>query len=257
MAFRSAGVQLSVGWAWQRAHSQAHAHEQKRRGLRQRLGVLLGNGAVVVGRGGAEVRAGRRQQRAGELIVGHVAQEAVANVVVVRLHRVGPEVDGILALDAEQVAPFQRGGVGELRTRQQVVHELGPLGRVGFGQERPGLGGGGQEARRVEVDAAEELRVGAERGRGDVELAQLVQDALVDLVEGRKGGVIGLLRAGHQYASDREVPQVADHDGGVAAVQRGHGGGRDRRGDAGVGDAAAGVGAYIPGRTVGIHRRHD
>ena len=71
---------------------------------------------------------------------------------------------------------------------QQRVDQLRPLRRVGVGEERPHLVGRRQAADRVEVRPADELLVGAERGRLDPQQLQLREDVRIDVVPLRRVG---------------------------------------------------------------------
>ena len=64
---------------------------------------------------------------------------AVANPVVIRLRRVGPEIDGKLRLDPQQVAPLHRPVIRELVALQQPVDQQRALVRVAVQDETRGL----------------------------------------------------------------------------------------------------------------------
>ena len=106
----------------------------------------------------------------------------------VRLRRVGPEIDRELGLDAQQIAPFHRPVIGKFVALQQAVDEGGALaGRLVL-QERSGLLSSGQRADRVEVDAAQEHRVGAGIRRLNAEPLEPLEDQRVDLALGPGSG---------------------------------------------------------------------
>jgi hypothetical protein len=75
---------------------------------------------------------------------------------VVRLHRVGPQVDRELGLDAQQLAPPERPVVGELLALQQRCDQPRALPGAAIRRERAHLGGGGQRADHIEEGAAHE-----------------------------------------------------------------------------------------------------
>ena len=111
---------------------------------------------------------------------------------VIGLGGVGPEIDGELGLDAQQVAPLHGPVVGELGAFEQAIDEGGALVR-GRGRARncDGFLRGGQGADDVEVDAAEEDGVGGEVGGLDVEALQAGEDAGVDGgLRGQRGGAL-------------------------------------------------------------------
>src|ERR1035438_7251922 len=99
---------------------------------------------------------------------------------VIGLGGVGPEIDGELGLDAQQVAPLHGPKVGELGALQEAIDEGGAFGGVLVGEELRSFLGGGQGTDDVEVGAAEEDGVGGEKGGLDVEAFEAVEDAGVD-----------------------------------------------------------------------------
>ena len=112
-----------------------------------------------------------------------------ANPAVIGLRRVGPEVDGKLRLDPQQIAPLHRPVVGKLLPLQQAVDQGAAFVRVRSARNSLGLLGGGQRADDVEIDPADKHRVGAQSGRLDAQLLQPVEDQLVDLAVGVQLGV--------------------------------------------------------------------
>ena len=94
---------------------------------------------------------------------------------VIGLRRVGPEVDGELGLDPQQIAPLHRPVVGELVPLQQAVDQRAAFVGVAVDEKLPRLLGGGQRADHVQIDAAHEHRVGAEGGRSNAQLLQLAK----------------------------------------------------------------------------------
>ena len=102
-----------------------------------------------------------RQDRADELVVRHVRGDLVANPLAERDRALDAQE---LAIDLEQVGPLVRPVLDEFGAADQLVDQLVALdpavARVG--QERPDVSAGGRQAGQVEVDAAEELGVGAE-----------------------------------------------------------------------------------------------
>ena len=78
------------------------------------------------------------------------------------LRRVGPEVDGELRLDPQQIAPLHRPVVGELLPLQQPVDQRRAFVGAVIRQELPRLVGRGQRADHVEIDPSNEHAVGAQ-----------------------------------------------------------------------------------------------
>ena len=99
---------------------------------------------------------------------------------VIGLRRVGPEIDGELRLDAQQVAPLHGPIVGELGAFEEPVDEGGALGGVWVGQKLRCLLRGGQGANDIEESAADKYGVGREIGGLDLEALQAVEHACVD-----------------------------------------------------------------------------
>src|ERR1017187_4469215 len=83
---------------------------------------------------------------------------------VIGLGGIGPEVDGELGFDAQQVAPLHGPIVGELGAVEEAVDQGGAFGGGGVGEEVGSFLGGGQSADDVEEGAAEEDGVGGEVG---------------------------------------------------------------------------------------------
>ena len=105
---------------------------------------------------------------------------AVANPVVIGLGGVGPQVDGELRLDAQQVAPLHRPVVGKLVALEQPVDQGGAFVGVRIGEELRRFLRGGQRADDVQVDAPQEYGVGREIGGLDVQAFQAVEHPCVD-----------------------------------------------------------------------------
>ena len=140
--------------------------------------------------------------------------DGVADPAVVGLDRVGPQVDRELRLDPQQVAPLQRPVVGELLALEQRVDQRGRACRGrGPARNRRDLRGLGQRADDVEVDAAEEDRVGAGVRRLDPALLELGQDAA------RRGRSPGRTRSpartGARSRAPRRPPPTRPRAGGA------------------------------------------
>ena len=211
-------------------------------------GSLAGHGADEIRRADAEIAAGGGEQFAGELVVGLVGGQAVVDPLVVDGHRLGPDADGVLALDAEQVAPLERPEIVEFVAGEEAVDELGA---VGLRQERARFGGGGQDADHVEVDAAQEGLVGGQGGGRHAHGFQFVVDEFVDAVVGGEFGE-GLrpgLRDGQ--AQDRGLALVGYDDGRIARVFGAHLAFGADAGDLRVGRVVAGVGCHVAHLAVG------
>ena len=159
------------------------------------------HGAVEVDRRVAEVAAAGGEQLADEPVVGLVLADGGADPAVIGLRGVGPEVDGELGLDAQQVAPLHGPVVGELGAFEQAVDEGGAFVGVGVGEELRGFLGGGQRADDVEEGAAEEDGVGREVGGLDVEAFEAGEDAGVD--GGLRGQGRGALIGGIERRAGR------------------------------------------------------
>ncbi len=166
-----------------------HSHEAKRHGLGDGLRLAALHGAVEVHLRVAEIAAAGREHLADEPVVRHVLLDARANPAVIGLHRVGPELDGELRLDPQQVAPLHRPVVGELVSLQETIDELAAFVAVRILQELPGLFGRRQGADHVEVDPAHEDAVGTDSGGRDAQLLQPAEDQLVDPALGNRIGV--------------------------------------------------------------------
>ena len=101
-----------------------HSHERQRHGLGDGLRLAALHGAVEVHLRVAEVAAAAGEHFADETVVRHVLLDGRANPAVIGLHRVGPEFDGELGLDPQQVAPLHGPVVGELVSLQQAIDQL-------------------------------------------------------------------------------------------------------------------------------------
>ncbi len=163
---RRPGSSFPKGWPWQRAQPILTPMNTRAVALGDGLRVLVGDRPAEVGRAVAEIAPAGRQQLADELVVGLVLGDALADPEVIAHHGPGPEVDGKLALDPQQVAPLQGPEVGKLLALQQPVDELAPLLRVGVASKRADFVGRGQRADGVEIDASQEHLVRSRRSDG-------------------------------------------------------------------------------------------
>ena len=132
----------------------ARAHESEGDGLGDGGRFLALHGAVEIDRRLAEIAAACSEEFADEAIVGLVFADGGANPVVIGLCGVGPEIDGELGLDAQQVAPLHGPIVGELGAFEEAIDEGGAFGGVGVGEELRSFLRGGQGADDIEEGAA-------------------------------------------------------------------------------------------------------
>ena len=117
--------------------------------------------------------------------------------------------------------------------RQKLVDFLVPLvGRL-VGQERGHLFGRGQRAGDVEARPPQELRIAAQFGRHDAELAELLHDQAVNF---RRRGDVGILRPddvrhGPHHGNRHDARVIKDHHVRIARLVRSHDSGRIDLGD--------------------------
>ena len=189
-------------------------------------GVLhrLGGGAenFVVTRGGVfAVGAGRGEDFLGELIVGRVGGDFLADPVAETFRALFAQE---LAVHLEEVGPFVGPVVDVVGRADEAVDDgvAFPAGRAGVGEEFADLGGSGREAGEVEIDAAEKLLVGAEAGREYFEALPFGGGEAVDavpffrLVPDEAGAV-----AHDGDGGGGVIALVAGEDGSFAAAERG------------------------------------
>jgi hypothetical protein len=154
-----------------------------------RLPVL--HGAVEVDRRDAEIAAAFGEHLADEAVVGLVLVDGGANPVVIGLRGIGPQVDGELRLDAQQIAPLHGPVVREFVAPEKAIDERAALVGVAVRQELGGLLGGGQRADDVEIDAPEKYRIGAKIRWGNAQALQVGENQLVDFaLRGEIGGTV-------------------------------------------------------------------
>ncbi len=162
------------------------SHERQGHGGGDAFRRLVLDGAVEVDRADAEIAAAGGEQLADELVVRLVLGDRRPDPAVIGLGRIGPEIDGELRLDPQDVAPFHRPVVRELIPLQQTIDQRRALVlRVRILDELPGLLRRGQRADHVQIGAADKHRVGAEDGL-DVQRRQLGEHDLVDFVGGSR-----------------------------------------------------------------------
>ena len=111
---------------------------------------------------------------------------AVTDPAVIGLHGVGPQVDGKLGLDPQQVAPLHGPVVGEFPPRKQPVDQQAPLVRIASWRNC-WASGRGQGPDDVQVHPAEKYSIGTEVGRLDAQTLKLAEDQLVDFALRRRG----------------------------------------------------------------------
>ncbi len=102
-----------------------------------------------------------------------------ADPAVIGLHRIGPQIDGELRLDPQQIAPLHRPVIGELVALQQAIDQV--LRLFGSWSARNALAscGGGQRADHVQIDAANKHGIRADRSRLDAQPLQPGEDQFV------------------------------------------------------------------------------
>ena len=156
------------------------AHERQGHGGGDALRRPVLHGAVEVDRADAEIAAAGREQFAGKLVIGFVRREGCQNPAMIRLGGVGPEIDGKLRLDPQEVAPFHRPIGGKFFPLQQPVNQRGALVRGLIQDELPRFHRRGQRADYIQVDAPDEHGIRADRRRLKPELLQLAENQLVN-----------------------------------------------------------------------------
>ena len=160
----------------------AHAHEDLRRILgelqRVRLDLVIGRGRVV------ESAARSRQQALHDVVQRRVGQHLVPQPLEVEQRAL--RIDHVVArADFEQLGPFHHPQVGEFLAAEQPVHQPVALGGVRSADEGAGLLRRRQCAGEVQVGAADECGVVADRGRHQAQLLELGEDRLVNVVARR------------------------------------------------------------------------
>ena len=159
----------------------AGAEERLRGVLRelQRIDFQL----VVVRRGIIEVRAGGGDELARHLVDGHIFFELLADPGVVGEDRLVARRHVVVrAADLEEFAPFHRPDVHEFLFREEHVHGLRALLGVLVGVECLDVIGRRQRAGDVNVRAAQERFVVAQRARENAQLVELRIHELVHVV---------------------------------------------------------------------------
>ena len=140
----------------------AHPHEDLRRVLghlqRVRLDLVVGGGRI------AEGAARGREQALHDAVQRRVGQHLVPQPFEVEQRALG--IDHVLArADFEQLGPLHHPQVGEFLAAQQPVHQPVALGGVPVFDEGAGFLRRRQRAGEVQVGAANERGVVADRGR--------------------------------------------------------------------------------------------
>ena len=163
-------------------------HERQRHRLRDALRVAVLHGAIKISLADLKIAAAGREQVAYELVVGLVLLDGGSDPAVIRLRRVGPQINGELRLHPQQIAPLHRPVIRKFIARQKLVIELGALVRVAAQDEAAGFAGGWLCANHVQIGAPDKHRVGTEIGRLDVQLFQPVKNELVNFTLRRQLG---------------------------------------------------------------------
>ena len=152
------------GQSFRRPRFGAGPHERQGDGGGQTVRLAILDSAVEVDWTDAEIATAGGEQFAGELVVGHVGGDGGAQPAVIGLRRIWPQIDRKLRLDAQHIAPAQRPQVGKFVAFQQPVDENSALVRgVGIQDEIAGFLRAGQGADHVQIDAANEYRIGAQQ----------------------------------------------------------------------------------------------
>ena len=220
----------------------------------------LGRG-VQVCRRRLEVAPSSDEQLGRELVQRAVLRHLVLHPGGVREHRL--RVAAVLRVlvvrpDAEQLAPLHRPHVHELGPLQQCVDQCLALLRVLVREERVELLARRRQADQVEVNAAQELLVGTEVRRGEVQLLQLVEDERVDVVVFGRVRPDELVVGGKNdhFAADSELAEPGEDERPAAPAARHHAvlaDGRDRL----VVGQVQGEPGHVAHGTVRILRHHD
>ena len=183
---------------------EPRAHQGQSDGCGDALWSLVLDGAVEVDGADPVIATAGGEQFAGELVIRLVLGNRFPDPAVIGLGGVGPNLDGELRLDSENVAPFH-GPVIEVRGLVQETVDQGDA-FVGIRALDEGLGliGRGKFAQDVEIGTTNEHGIGAEGGL-DSHRLQFGKDRLVDSV----GGfwfLRALHKACHSPGSDEAVP---------------------------------------------------
>ena len=197
----------------------------------------------------------RREHGAHRLVVGPVLADRVVQPALERA--VGAALGVVLGI-AEPVLELHQPVGGVLVTVQQPIHEGGAF--VGAVARKKGLGlvCRGQDADSVQVHPAQEGAVVAERKRLDTDAAELVEDMLVDEIDGLREPQI----AARRLLDDDELcrgclAHCAGHDGCHARCLRGDGPIAVQCHDGLVLDGVADFCGQIARRAVGQPAHHD
>ncbi len=152
--------------------------------MRDGLRFLALDGAVEVDLGHTEIAAAGREHLPDEPVIRQVLLDAVPNPAVIRLHRIGPQIDGELRLDPQQVAPLHRPVIRKLLALQQTINQGAAFVRVLVQHERSRLLRGGQRANHVQIGAADKHGIRADIGGLNAQLLQPAENQFVDLAAG-------------------------------------------------------------------------
>ena len=185
------------------------SHERQGHGGGDAFRSPILDGAVEVHRTDAEIAAAGGQHLADELVVGLVLGHRLPHPAMIGLRRVGPEIDGELRLDAQDVAPFHRPIIGKFVPLQQPIDQQPALVLcVRILDELARLFRGGKRADHIQIGAADEHRVGA-KDRLDAQRRQLGEDDAVELARrlrrGRTFKNVGRRLRRRRSARDRQV----------------------------------------------------
>ena len=99
------------------------SHERQGHGAGDAFRRPVLDGAVEVDRADAEIAAAGGEHLPDELVVRLVLGDRRPDPAVIGLRRIGPEIDGELGLDPQDVAPLHRPVIGELIPLQQAIDQ--------------------------------------------------------------------------------------------------------------------------------------
>ena len=207
-----------------------------------------------VGRAVLQARTLGRHHLPHEPVPRGVLRDAVADPLVVGVHRVGPQ---LRSAHEQDVRPLVGPIVDELRPRQEQVDQTFPFPRRGVGQVDSDLLGRRQATDRVEEGAADERGVVARRRGLEVKPLELLEHEVVDKVlTCRTGEYVRRKHVGkgHQHAGQSDLRGEPRCHGPLAVPDHGHQPGRIDRGDCLVGRGETGPARDVAGAAIAVGR---
>ena len=103
---------------------------------------------------------------------------------IVRLRRIGPEIHGKLRFHAKEFAPFHPPIIREPGIIEQPVDQAGSFIRIVVTDETGRLLGRGQRPDDIQINPADEYRIGTDIRRSNSQRRQLAEHKAVDLSVG-------------------------------------------------------------------------